>query len=498
MAMKPAVKEMHKYSTIGRWKAYGFLENSLGISMKKLIVGFEGDTPYERFKSRVTDWSLFMPQKLDDVTWGALWNAARLQVSKNTDYEVDSEEYMNEVNELHDRIVRETQVVDTIFHKPHFMRNKDLYSKITSAFLSEPLKMYNQILRSVDNLKTDNSPENRKYLARNSISILIQVITNCSLKSVVDMIRDDDDEKWIDKYLQSLKSNLMEDFNPLQYIPYVREVFGITKGYDPSRFDMQGVQYMYYGLNELMKIWKGEGGEWLRVFTNLSKGASYLMGIPFNSLWREVSAIYTSIYGKPYDSLLYREKYGRMYEYIEEGKTARYDEYVNNILKEGKTMNDIYTGLGTALFENDPNITVLAELKRSGEASQYERLFNEMVNKGYPFDSVNKAVNKYLNTLNESSTEKSLRQEDFGSIYDTKMLIKEIEDGDISELVKIKEDMMKNGKDMRSLKISLSSYFKDKLKELNDKGRTAEVYRIREILVTEFDYKRSDIAKWLK
>ena len=222
------------------------------------------------------------------------------------------------------------------------------------------------------------------------------------------------------------------------------------------------------------------------------------MGIPFNSLWRDVSAIYTSIYGKPYDSLLYREKYGRMYEYIEEGKTARYDEYVNNILKEGKTMNDIYTGLGTALFENDPNITVLAELKRSGEASQYERLFNEMVNKGYPFDSVNKAVNKYLNTLNESSTEKSLSQEDFGSIYDTKMLIKEIEDGDISELVKIKEDMMKNGKDMRSLKISLSSYFKDKLKELNDKGRTAEVYRIREILVTEFDYKRSDIAKWLK
>jgi hypothetical protein len=312
------------------------------------------------------------------------------------------------------------------------------------------------------------------------------------------MIRDDDDEKWIDKYLQSLKSNLMEDFNPLQYIPYVREVFGITKGYDPSRFDMQGVQYMYYGLNELMKIWKSEGGEWLRVFNNLTKGASYLMGIPFNSLWRDVSAIYTSIYGKPYDSLLYREKYGRMYEYIEEGKTARYDEYVNKILKEGKTMNDIYTGLGTALFENDPNITVLAELKRSGEASQYERLFNEMVNKGYPFDSVNKAVNKYLNTLNESSTEKSLSQEDFGSIYDTKMLIKEIEDGDISELVKIKEDMMKNGKDMRSLKISLSSYFKDKLKELNDKGRTAEVYRIREILVTEFDYKRSDIAKWLK
>ena len=31
---------------------------------------------------------------------------------------------------------------------------------------------------------------------------------------------------------------------------------------------MQGVQYMYYGLNELMKIWKGEGGEWLRVFNN--------------------------------------------------------------------------------------------------------------------------------------------------------------------------------------------------------------------------------------
>jgi hypothetical protein len=163
-------------------------------------------------------------------------------------------------------------------------------------------------------------------------------------------------------------------------------------------------------------------------------------------------------------------------------------------------MSDIYTGLGTALFEQEPKIILMAGYKISGDTDMYKKTFDELIEKGYPFDSINKAVNKMINSSREEgqSLLSSPSEEDFSSIYDTKMLIKEIETGDISEMVVIKDDLMANGKSITSIKMSLTSYFKAKLHELNKQGNTAEVMRIREILVSEFGYRRSEIADWLK
>lgn len=61
----------------------------------------------------------------------------------------------------------------------------------------------------------------------------MSIIANAMLVSLVYAWRDDDeDETYPEKYLQSLVSETLEGFNPLEYLPILRDVVSLFKGYD--------------------------------------------------------------------------------------------------------------------------------------------------------------------------------------------------------------------------------------------------------------------------
>lgn len=497
LARKANVKESIEYSGIAKWKSYGFMENALGFSMKKVILGFDGDTKIDKALTEIKEAAMWLPQKADEVTWGVIWNAARAQIESTKKFKINSPEFYQAVAKLFDKAVNETQVVDSVFHRSQWMRSRQTINKISTAFMSEPTKTYNMIRNVITEVYRYKKPQFTRQMIRTMFSAAISLSVNAVLaKGFIDILRDDDeDKKWYEKWKDAAIANLKDDYNPLTYIPIIKDISSIAEGYDPSRFDLKGVQHFVYGLKQLEKLISSGEGDFSKPAINILKGISYLTGVPAYSLYRDVNSIVTTITGKHYGDMTMTEKYNRLYKYTIEGDKKNYDEYMKKLETEGKSISTITTGIAGILAETE-EARKLAKLKEEGKSSEYKSEFYKLVNKGFDFDVVMKAINK---NITEGKTDVKINDPDEDkSVYDYKMLIAEIESGDMKELKQVKEDLLSSGKTEAGMRSSITSYFKPILKEMYAKGNTKEVYRIREILVSEFGYSRVDIAQWLR
>ncbi len=65
--------------------------------------------------------------------------------------------------------------------------------------------------------------------------------------SVMDAVRDDDDDKGIkEKYLSALGANIADNLNVVNLIPIAKDVVSMFGGNSAARMDMQGLQYLVY------------------------------------------------------------------------------------------------------------------------------------------------------------------------------------------------------------------------------------------------------------
>ena len=420
---KTDFEKVYEYAPIAQWKEWGNYEMNVGRTMKELLIG---QNIYESFLEK----SMIAASAMDKLTWGRIWRAAELEVKKKHP-ELTGNRYYETVGKRFSEIIDGTQVVDSILHRNQMMRSTSLYSQMFTSFMSEPTKTYNMMRNSMVAVIKDNTPENRKKVVRTFMTLVANGVCVAAAAGLVDMLRDDDDdetllEKWLqafrgdfteaesvsDYILAAIGSNLGNSFNPLGYIPYMRDIFSVIQGYTVQRTDISWLNDLVKSGKNLMRYMSGESNYTLNaVLMDAAGSLSKATGIPINSAKRDILAIkntivnYTLGLDAQYENqkLTYdvgSEKNINMYVKMmleakmsgnEQIATRIYNDMVNGGISNEKIDNKIKTEQVKAIKE-EPEAMEAAKAYNEGRVDDYTRNVEALAKKGYFMANIESAV----------------------------------------------------------------------------------------------------------
>nr|DAO38384.1 MAG TPA: hypothetical protein [Caudoviricetes sp.] len=335
VTMKPGTKEAVENSEIAWWKSEGFFDTGLGPTLKALITNNKSTV------DKIVDKSLYLAGKADDITWGCLWNAVKLEVAdKNKGLDKNSPEYMEKVKERFEDIIYSTQVVDDLFSKSQIMRHKDGATRSLTSFMAEPIKTYNMLRNAV----ASKAP---KAIIRTSAVFVVSAAANAALAAVVDAMRSlsgDDDkdkgygERWMDSFLQ----NMADNANPLNLVPYLRDLVNACAGYSSNKDETVWMTSTVKACQEIYKAVNGDSKKTPAQITALcAKAISQMSGIPVANAFRTVDSIYNEINA----TVLGKKSLGYYAEKAAvsrmEGDIKEYESIVKSLQEDGYTLEDI-------------------------------------------------------------------------------------------------------------------------------------------------------------
>lgn len=259
MARRGGWKKALEHAPIAKWKDWGYFEMDTGKSLKELMLG--QDSRLEKVKSG----SMAPAGWADSAAWGALWNAVELETqAKRPDLERGSPEFYEAANRRFGEIVDRTQVVDTVLHRSQIMRSENAANKMATSFMSEPTKIYNEVARGIYDMTGARTGEERaragRHLVRTAFALTLSFAANAVAQSLSDAWRDDDRDKgYLEKLGEKWQENFWNNFNPIGYVPYLRDVQSIVQGYEVTRMDTEVLADLVSAASQLARARDGEG-----------------------------------------------------------------------------------------------------------------------------------------------------------------------------------------------------------------------------------------------
>lgn len=222
-------EEMKQYAPVTILKEMGRFDVGVSAGTKDMLMnGKKG------FLESMDEWFGKAPEFMDKITWVAMWNACKRQ-TKAQNRSLTGETLKQEAGKLFTKVITETQVYDSTFSRSGNMRSKDTGMTMLTAFMAEPTTTANMVTQALRDWK-----QGYKGKATRAVTAVgAATILNSMLASLVYASRDDDEDKtWLEKYLKSLVSELLDGANPLGYIPGVKDIWSLFQGYDVERSDM--------------------------------------------------------------------------------------------------------------------------------------------------------------------------------------------------------------------------------------------------------------------
>ena len=293
-----------KYAPIAQWKDWGHFDINTGRQMKDVL--FDNANVLEKTK-QVGMWGASMA---DSLAWGQLWNAVELETkAKRKDLEAGTDEFYEAVAKRFTEIVDHTQVVDGILQRSQIMRNPDTLSKMATSFMGEPTKQYNMAVSALYDAKNGKGDARKKAVARlgrTAMSLAVSGIANAAAQSIIDALRDDDKEKdywekWLTAFIGDgeetkwYKSNLADTFNPLTYVPFVKDILSIMQGYDVKRMDAESITKTYNAITNMYKAVTGTVKYTVaEASAQLFAEVARLYGLPVANVKRDIKAAVTT------------------------------------------------------------------------------------------------------------------------------------------------------------------------------------------------------------
>lgn len=514
--------KVYEYAPIAQWKEWGNYEMNVGRTMKELLIG---QNFYESFLEK----SMIAAGVMDKLTWGRIWRAAELEVKKKHP-ELTGNRYYETVGKRFSEIIDGTQVVDSILHRNQMMRSQSLFSQMATSFMSEPTKTYNMMRNSMVAVIKENTPENRKKVVRTFMTLVANGVCVAAAAGLVDMLRDDDDdetllEKWLqafrgdfseaesvsDYILAAIGSNLGNSFNPLGYIPYMRDIFSVLQGYKVERTDISWLNDLVKSGKNLMRYMSGESNYTLNaVLMDAAGSLSKATGIPINSAKRDIMAIkntivnYTLGLDAQYENqkLTYdvgSEKNISMYVKMmleakmsgnEQIATRIYNDMVNGGISNEKIDNKIKTEQVKAIKE-EPEAMEAAKAYNEGRVDDYTRNVEALAKKGYFMANIESAVESLTKPPTEDEetfetiTKDYWKEEGEVESADYALLFNAYMNGNMEDYEKMWAILNAAGKEDNSIRSSMRSRLKSeywKAKEAGDSQRmqraAEEFYRL--------------------
>ena len=419
---KPGLKdwdEVKKYAPVAIIKEMGYFDTNMGKSTVEFIKAKEYTGVKSKMKALVTDRQYRdeilskAPSVADELAWCQIWNAVKKEIAETK--KLQGEELLQAAGKRFTEVIVNTQVYDSVLTRSGMMRSKDTGMKMATSFMAEPTTSLNMIADALIQGKRGNKSYARKAIG----AVAASMILNSILVSFVYAGRDDDEDKtYAEKYVGSLTSELIDSFNPLTLIPFVKDIVSIAQGYDVERSDMAVI-------TDLFNAWKKLSNDNLSVYRKVEGfgGAiASIFGLPLKNIMRDVRGIYNTVKSAvdgpdttgrgmldaARESLPKwmgggeRSNADQLYAAMLSGDTG----HVERLKARFKDDRAFTYAVRDGLVNNDKRITAAAEARAAGNQTEYMRLAREIVNEGhFSQDDVVRAVNYVLNSLTKKESE---------------------------------------------------------------------------------------------
>lgn len=444
-------EEMKKYAPVVGLKEIGRFDTDMGRSTQELLSGENG----KGFMAAVDKFGGWMPEQMDKITWVAMWEAAKRQ-TKAEHPGLSGEALKAEAGKLFTKCITQTQVYDSVFSRSGNMRSKSVYMKMLTSFMAEPTTTINMMGSAVQDIRGKNFKTAGKKIS----SVAAALILNSLLASLVYAARDDDEEKtYLEKYLSSLASELVDGVNPITYYPGFKDVWSIVQGYDVERNDMSLVSDMYNATQKATDSWKKfletdpddeeakkeNLGKFGIASLDAAAGLLNMGGIPLKNILRELKGVkntyetvstprasdsYTrgkAIWDGIQENIpaIFRGSNGkteRLYHAIVTGSQAEQERLKTTYSTEQKYENAIVT----ALADQDSRIRQAAKEKAAGNAKAAERILAEIETEGnFSRKQIQSAFEKQLKKVPGGSKE-SVKEQYLNGEIDRTAAIKQL------------------------------------------------------------------------
>lgn len=268
LKFRQGAKKAVEKAPIAQWKDWGYFDINTGRSTKNIL--FENSTTLDRVQNVLMSGA----GKADSVAWGALYSAVEAETkAQHPDLDVRSKAFDEIVVERFEDIIDHSQVVDGVLQRSALMRSENAIDKMATSFMGEPTKQFNMLSSAIYDYKYAKASKSSalKYVGRTAAAMLFAGVLNAAVQSIMDAVRNDDPEKkYWEKFLEKFtgeedtfafffSSNLGDLVNPLQYIPYAKDIVSIAQGYDVERMDVSLVNDLYTDGKSLVNALNGKG-----------------------------------------------------------------------------------------------------------------------------------------------------------------------------------------------------------------------------------------------
>lgn len=552
-ASKSEIEEMKRWNGCARIKEIGYFDVNMGRTATDYMNEFVSDKDVRKEWSIKDHWNNirdngmmtidqkagWLSEKADEKTWGAIWKACKKQVKAEN--EALSGDALNEAAaELFQTVISKTQVYDSVFTKPEYMRRKEGFSMMMMQFMSEPLTSLNMLAESVAkarNAEEGNKAEALKFCGRAFGCFLASTVINNVFKSIIYTMRDDEeDESFLEKYIANVIEGIPSDV--VGMFPYIKEIFSIVQGYDLSRMDVSA----FSTFGQAVKDLGSENKTGFEKILSVLKAAGQLSGIPVYNVMRDAEAIakiskkiangiqngfvsptkrgtvdeiakafsyIPGIEGEPSKRIAKGQNIEKAFYATLEGDTAEFLQNINELKAKGYSDDVISKALTS--FKNEINKEIKADPRAEQAATaryqmdydEYERLIDELTADGYNRQLVINAVDSMKVELISTDKPFSIDEKDlYSDSYDFKNAIM---NGTASDIDKVYNKIVEaEGEDTarKEMKSSIKSAYKNgyisitKAEEYLDRYKSADAgehdvfWEVEELKAGSDDYSK--------
>lgn len=470
-----------KYAPVAAIKEMGGFDTGTGARTSEYINAKQYDSIKDAAKAAVTpeiyggDPNVraeafgWMTGKADEVSWRYLFGAIVNEQAEKLGKAKDSEAVLKAAGERFAEVVRRTQVYDSTLTRSEYMRSKDGLMKMATAFGAEPTTVVSMVADAI--IKAERG--DKTFLRKSAAGIALSVIANAAVASLIYAMRDDDEDETIpEKYVQSLTSELIEGFNPLEYLPVARDIMSMLKGYEIERSDMALIGNL---MEQVEMITSSKRSVPDKIF-GVTGAVSAFFGLPVTNVYRDLKGLVKT--GQSFTnaeeqtgaglghamgdavrgqfnlfSKLFGAESGNAYElytaYVR-GDTAHYER----VKARYKTPQAAEMALRTELRDNDKRISEAAEARLSGDLAVYESIVDQIESEGiFDRNMVIRAINNEVSELKRAAEKGELvpkdetgedDEETAESLYKSSDLNAALERGDTDDFAAIMADMVQD------------------------------------------------------
>ncbi len=425
-------EQLKKYAAVAGLKEMGRFDVDMGRSTLEYIIGRNGLSTWGKITDKVDEFSGWLPEMADQVTWCAIWEAAKRKTQAQNPG-LHGEALLQKAGELFTDTITRTQVYDSVFSRSANMRAKSGLMSMATAFMAEPTTTANMVEDAIRKFQKGD----KRMSARMLSSVVVATVLNAALASVVYAARDDDDDKtYWEKYMASLAGETADSFNPLTYVPIVADINNLLMGYSIERTDMSLASDLVTALKKIFTLYQQYDDDWDEDKKSEWKKkvesawldnvlmAGTVTGLPLKNIYRDTKAAVNVITNPsngakmsvdtilnamldsakkslPVVSWIADESNSdQLYKAITQGKTVLAKRMKAQFKSEAAYESAVLKGLR----ENDPRITQAAQYLLDKNTPKRVAIIKQIVAEGnYTQDQVIKAVNQKANSMKEKS-----------------------------------------------------------------------------------------------